>query len=94
MSRDFTYIDDLVEAIVRISHVIPDESNRVADEKIETLSRQAPFRVVNIGGGRPENLMDFVEMVEKASASGNPQDAAMQKGDVPRTYAAPDLCRR
>ena len=92
MSRDFTYIDDLVEAIVRISHVIPDESNRVADEKIETLSRQAPFRLVNIGGGQPENLMDFVEMVEKAL--GQPairKMLPMQKGDVPRTYAAPDL---
>lgn len=92
MSRDFTYIDDLVEAIVRISHVIPDESNRVADDKIETLSRQAPFRLVNIGGGQPENLMDFVEMVEKAL--GQPATRhmlPMQKGDVPRTYAAPDL---
>lgn len=92
MSRDFTYIDDLVEAIVRISHVIPDESNRVADEKIETLSRQAPYRLVNIGGGQPENLMDFVELVEKAL--GQPairKMLPMQKGDVPRTYAAPDL---
>lgn len=92
MSRDFTYIDDLVEAIVRISHVIPDESNRVADDKIETLSRQAPFRLVNIGGGQPENLMDFVELVEKAL--GQPairHMLPMQKGDVPRTYAAPDL---
>ncbi|MGQ2969596.1 MAG: NAD-dependent epimerase/dehydratase family protein [Allorhizobium sp.] len=92
MSRDFTYIDDLIEAIVRISHVIPDESNRVADDKIETLSRQAPFRLVNIGGGQPENLMDFVELVEKAL--GQPairHMLPMQKGDVPRTYAAPDL---
>lgn len=92
MSRDFTYIDDLVEAIVRISHVIPDESNRVADEKIETLSRQAPFRLVNIGGGQPENLMNFVELVEKAL--GQPairKMLPMQKGDVPRTFAAPDL---
>lgn len=92
MSRDFTYIDDLVEAIVRISHVIPDESNRVADDEIETLSRQAPFRLVNIGGGQPENLMDFVELVEKAL--GQPairKMLPMQKGDVPRTYAAPDL---
>jgi UDP-glucuronate 4-epimerase len=92
MSRDFTYIDDLVEAIVRISHVIPDESNRVANDKIETLSHQAPFRLVNIGGGQPENLMDFVELVEKAL--GQPairHMLPMQKGDVPRTYAAPDL---
>ncbi len=92
MSRDFTYIDDLVEAIVRISHVIPDESNRVADEKIETLSRQAPFRLVNIGGGQPENLMDFVELVEKALGQRAIRKMLpMQKGDVPRTYAAPDL---
>ncbi|MDQ0421658.1 UDP-glucuronate 4-epimerase [Peteryoungia aggregata LMG 23059] len=92
MSRDFTYIDDLVEAIVRISHVIPDESNRVVDNRIETLSHQAPFRLVNIGGGQPENLMDFVALVEKAL--GQPairHMLPMQKGDVPRTYAAPDL---
>lgn len=92
MSRDFTYIDDLVEAIVRISHVIPDESNRVADDKIETLSRQAPFRLVNIGGGQPENLMDFVALVEKALCQPAIRHMLpMQKGDVPRTYAAPDL---
>lgn len=92
MSRDFTYIDDLVEAIIRISHVIPDETNRVGDDSIETLSRQAPFRIVNIGAGQPENLMHFVETVEKAL--GQPairHMLPMQKGDVPRTYAAPDL---
>ncbi|AOG12622.1 NAD-dependent epimerase/dehydratase family protein [Agrobacterium sp. RAC06] len=92
MSRDFTYIDDLVEAIVRISHIIPNESNRVADDKIETLSRHAPYRLVNIGGGQPENLMDFVEMVEKALGKASiRQMLPMQKGDVPRTYAAPNL---
>jgi len=92
MSRDFTYIDDLVEAIVRISHVIPDESNRVADDKIETLSLQAPYRLVNIGGGQPENLMDFVEMVERSLGQAAIRHMLpMQKGDVPRTYAAPDL---
>lgn len=92
MSRDFTYVDDLVEAMIRISDVIPAESNRVADDRIETLSRQAPFRVVNIGGGQPEKLLDFVEIVEKAL--GRPairQMLPMQKGDVPRTFAAPDL---
>lgn len=92
MSRDFTYIDDLVEAILRLSHIAPDESNRVADERVETLSRQAPFRVVNIGGGQPENLLDFVDIVEKAI--GRPakrQMLPMQQGDVPRTFASPAL---
>lgn len=92
MSRDFTYIDDLVEALVRLSSVIPSEANRVSDERIETLSHQAPFRVVNIGGGQPESLMTFVETVEKAL--GQPAKRKMlpmQKGDVPRTFASPDL---
>lgn len=92
MSRDFTYIDDLVESIVRLSAIMPSEENRIADDKVETLSRQAPFRVVNIGGGQPVSLMDFVETVEKAL--GQPAERKMlpmQKGDVPRTFASPDL---
>ncbi|NKM88432.1 NAD-dependent epimerase/dehydratase family protein [Rhizobium laguerreae] len=92
MSRDFTYIDDLIEAIVRLSAVVPSEGNRLENTTVETLSRQAPFRVVNIGGGQPVSLMDFVETVEKAL--GRPairKMLAMQKGDVPRTFAAPDL---
>lgn len=93
MSRDFTYIDDLVESIVRLSHIAPSEENRVAPEKAtDTLSRHAPFRVVNTGGGQPVELMTFVETVEKAM--GRPairNMLPMQQGDVPRTFASPDL---
>lgn len=93
MSRDFTYIDDLVESIVRLSHIAPAEENRVAPEKAtDTLSRHAPFRVVNTGGGQPVELMNFVETVEKAV--GRPaihNMLPMQQGDVPRTFASPDL---
>ncbi len=90
MSRDFTYIDDLVEGIVRLMSVVPSEENRV--EEIDTLSRHAPFRVVNVGGGQPVELMRFVETVE--AAVGRPAIRTMlpmQQGDVPRTFAAPDL---
>ncbi len=90
MSRDFTYIDDLVEGIVRLMGVVPSEENRV--EEIDTLSRHAPFRVVNVGGGQPVELMRFVETVE--AAVGRPAIRSMlpmQQGDVPRTFAAPDL---
>ncbi|MCO5730653.1 NAD-dependent epimerase [Rhizobium sp. SSA_523] len=93
MSRDFTYIDDLVEGIIALSHVIPDESNRVLSGGItDTLSHQAPFRIVNIGGGQPVGLLDFVETIEKVM--GKParrKMLPMQKGDVPRTFASPDL---
>ncbi|WP_077961981.1 NAD-dependent epimerase [Ensifer adhaerens] len=93
MSRDFTYIDDLVEGILRLSHVAPAEENRVPQEKAEdTLSRQGPFRVVNIGGGQPVELMTFVETVEKAVGKPAMRNMLpMQQGDVPRTYASPDL---
>ncbi|MEK1925924.1 MAG: NAD-dependent epimerase [Rhizobium giardinii] len=90
MSRDFTFIDDLVEGIVRLMDVAPAEENRIHD--IDTLSRHAPFRVVNIGGGQPVELMRFVETVE--AAVGRPAIRTMlpmQQGDVPRTFAAPDL---
>ncbi|MGO4199865.1 NAD-dependent epimerase/dehydratase family protein [Rhizobium sp. YAF28] len=92
MSRDFTYIDDLVEAVVRLSDVIPSEADRLADTRIETLSHQAPFRIVNIGGGQPVSLMDFIEKVENVMGHGAKHVMLpMQKGDVPRTFASPDL---
>ncbi len=95
MSRDFTYIDDIVEGIVRLSAVSPGEENRVSVEGVEdTLSRQAPFRVVNIGGGEPIGLMRFVEIVEQALGREAIRNfLPMQQGDVPRTYASPDLLK-
>ena len=93
MSRDFTYIDDLVEGIVRLAALPPDEANRVdAARAADSLSSQAPFRVVNIGGGQPVELLRFVDVVERAV--GRPairRLLPMQKGDVPRTYASADL---
>ena len=91
MARDFTYVDDLVEAVVRLADVVPAEANRVADD---TLSRVAPYRVVNIAGGAPVPLMDFVATVEAAMgqpAVHNLMD--MQPGDVERTWADPALLR-
>ncbi len=93
MSRDFTYIDDLVEGILRLADIIPSEETRVTAPGVtDTLSPQAPFRIVNIGGGQPVELMRFVETVE--AALGRPalrNMLPMQQGDVPRTYASPDL---
>jgi UDP-glucuronate 4-epimerase len=73
--------------------VAPTEENRVPEEKAEdTLSRQGPFRVVNIGGGQPVELMHFVETVEAALGRNAIRTMLpMQQGDVPRTFAAPEL---
>ncbi|SCM77990.1 UDP-glucuronate 5'-epimerase [uncultured Pleomorphomonas sp.] len=93
MRRDFTYVDDLVEAIVRLVPVAPGEDNRVTVGGVtDTLSRQAPFRVVNIGGGQPVGLLDFIAAIEAALGKPAVRNLLpMQKGDVPQTYAAPDL---
>lgn len=93
MQRDFTYVDDLVEGIVRLISVVPSEANRVDREGVaDTLSRVAPFRVVNIGGGQPVALADFVDTVERVI--GRPairNRLPVQAGDVPRTFASPAL---
>ncbi|WP_312406057.1 NAD-dependent epimerase/dehydratase family protein [Rhizobium sp.] len=90
MSRDFTYIDDLVDSIIDLSGIAPSESNRVAD--IDTLSAEGPFRTVNLGGGQPVGLLDFVEVIEKTMGKrARRKMLPMQKGDVPRTFASPSL---
>ncbi|RYE57473.1 MAG: NAD-dependent epimerase/dehydratase family protein [Rhizobiaceae bacterium] len=93
MTRDFTYVNDVVEAVVRLTNVVPDEGNRAtAPGLTDTLSHQAPFRTVNIGGGQPVVLMRFVEMVE--AAVGRPAKRLMlpvQQGDVPATHASAAL---
>lgn len=93
MARDFTYIDDLVEAVVRLAAVPPHEETRVAGEVVlDTLSHQAPFRTVNIGGGHPTPLMDFIRTIEGATGrTAKLNMMEMQAGDVPRTYADPSL---
>lgn len=93
MSRDFTYIDDLVEGIVRLVDLPPAEENRVLKEGVtDSLSSEAPFRVVNIGGGKPVQLLEFIKAIE--DALGRPAIRnlmPMQPGDVRETFAAPDL---
>ncbi len=92
MKRDFTYIDDLVEAVVRLIAKPPREGEPAGAH--DSLSPSAPYRVVNVGGGQPVGLLDFIDAVERAL--GVPiarRMVEMQKGDVPVTWASPDLLR-
>ena len=68
MERDFTYIDDLIEAIMRLVPAIPVAGEPVAE--CDSLSPVAPFRVVNIGNGAPVSLLDFIAAIE--AATGRP----------------------
>ena len=90
--RDFTYVDDIVEGIVRVMQGAPSR------EKGEDGLPVPPYAVYNIGGGQPENLLDFVQILQEelVRAGVLPQDfdfeahkelVAMQPGDVPVTYA-------
>ncbi len=90
MSRDFTYVDDLIEAVVRLIDCAPQR-----DAGDSSVSPVAPWRVVNIGGGAPVKLLDFIDTLERVvgkKAIRNYLD--MQKGDVPRTFASADLLER
>ncbi len=90
--RDFTYVDDIVEGIVRVMAKAPEKRNG------EDGLPLAPYAVYNIGGGQPENLLDFVQTLQEELLRGGvlPQDydfeahkqlVPMQPGDVPTTYA-------
>lgn len=88
MWRDFTYIDDIVEGIVRISDIIP-EGNKDWDEKNpDPATSPAPYRIYNIGNQKPTRLMDYIACIEKAIGREAKKDfLPMQKGDVYQTYA-------
>jgi UDP-glucuronate 4-epimerase len=86
MERDFTYVDDLVEAILRLVGCIPEAGRKVAD--CDSLSAVAPFRIVNIGNAQPVQLLDFIAEIERAcgrAAIRNLMD--MQPGEVLKTWA-------
>ncbi|MDZ4363982.1 NAD-dependent epimerase/dehydratase family protein [Brevundimonas sp.] len=88
MSRDFTYVDDLIEGIVRLADATP---QAIATEG-DTLSPVAPFRVVNIGGGTPSGLMDYIAELERALGREAVKTfLPMQDGDVTATFASADL---
>ena len=90
--RDFTYVDDIVEGIVRVMGKAP--ARQTGEDGLPV----PPYKVYNIGGGQPENLLDFVNILQEelVRAGVLPQDydfeahkqlVPMQPGDVPTTYA-------
>ncbi|WP_125717061.1 NAD-dependent epimerase [Pseudoalteromonas rubra] len=88
MWRDFTYIDDIVEGVVRIADIVP---GRRSEWKVETgtpASSSAPYSVYNIGHGSPINLMDFIGAIEnELGITAKKNFRGMQPGDVYKTFA-------
>lgn len=88
MWRDFTYIDDIVEGVVRIAEVIPTPSSDWDSTKADPATSSAPYRIYNIGNQNPTKLLDYISCIEKAlGKEANKEYLPMQPGDVYQTYA-------
>lgn len=88
MLRDFTYIDDIVEGIVRITKIIPESNIEWDEKKADPSSSTAPYKIYNIGNSHPIKLMDYIKSIEKAIGhEAKKEFLPMQPGDVYQTYA-------
>lgn len=88
MLRDFTYIDDIVEGIVRIINKIPSGNKNWDEKNPDPATSSAPYRIYNIGNQHPTKLMDYISCIEKAiGREALKEFLPMQPGDVYQTFA-------
>ena len=91
MSRDFTYIDDLVQAVTLLINTAPNICN-ITNGVDDSVSPVANFRIVNIGNSQPTRLMEFISAIEKAlGKKAKINYMKMQAGDVKATWADSSL---
>ena len=92
MQRDFTYVEDLVEAIRLLIDAVPQRPVDGVVEDGDSLSPVAPWRIVNIGNSEPVRLTEFIEAIEEATGRTAKQNLMdIQPGDVPATWADASL---
>ena len=88
MSRDFTYIDDVVEGLVQVNEKPPTGNKNWSGKSPNPEDSIAPFQIHNIGNNSPVNLLEFIETIERAlSRKAKKVFLPMQPGDVSSTYA-------
>jgi UDP-glucuronate 4-epimerase len=91
MQRDFTYIDDVVEGVVRVANRTPLPNANWSGETPDPSSSSAPYKVYNIGNNSPVELSYFIQVLENCIGKKARQNLMpMQSGDVPATYADVD----
>ncbi len=95
MRRDFTYIDDIIEGVVRVMATRPVPNPEWRGDRPDPGTSYAPYRLYNIGNNNAVNLMDFVSIIEKeVGQKAHKVFRNLQPGDVPETYAdIDDLAR-
>lgn len=91
MVRDFTYIDDIVEGVIRVADKAATPSPIFDSANGDAATSNAPYRVFNIGNNQPTQLMDYISALESAlGLKAQKNYLPMQPGDVPATSANTD----
>ncbi|MEW5858713.1 MAG: NAD-dependent epimerase [Cyanobacteriota bacterium] len=91
MQRDFTYIDDIIEGVVRVIDRIPQPNTSHSEGSLNPSNSKAPYKIYNIGNNHPVELMHFIEILEAClGIKANKNLQPIQPGDVPMTYADVD----
>jgi UDP-glucuronate 4-epimerase len=91
MSRDFTYIDDVVEVMLRLADHPPAPDPHWNGLKPDPGASFAPYRIYNVGNHEPVQLLDFISTIEDClQVKAKKEFLPMQPGDVPMTYADVD----
>jgi UDP-glucuronate 4-epimerase len=86
--RDFTYIDDIVEGVIRVLDQPATQNPEWSGDQPDSGTSKAPWQIYNIGNNNPVDLMDYIEVLEKALGKIAKKDfLPLQPGDVPDTYA-------
>ena len=95
MRRDFTYVDDVVEAVVRLIERVPSGDAQWSGERPDPATSRAPWRVYNIGNHTPVEVPEVVRLIEQALGKTAVREMLpMQPGDVPETCADVEDLRR
>lgn len=91
MERDFTYIDDIVEGVARVTFRLPEGDPTWTGDRPDPGTSRAPYRLYNIGNNQPVRLMRLIEVLEQAlGRTADKRFLPMQPGDVPATWADVD----
>lgn len=91
MRRDFTYIDDIVEGVIRVTGTVPQVNLTWSGTKPDPGTSKAPYRIYNIGNNQPVELLEFISVLENSlGRKAEKRLLPLQPGDVPETYADVD----
>ena len=91
MQRDFTYIDDIIEGVVRVMDRLPEPNPKWSGDDPDPGTSYANYKIYNIGNNNPVELMEFIAVIEKVlGKEAKKEFLDLQPGDVPATYADVD----